>query len=283
QGPGPPGPGGPGRPGAPQGPNPPPPQGQQGHQNGQFPAASPHQTGPVAQVPPNQEQSQSQNARPHAQPYVPPASLPPHRPMQPGKRRRWVAITAVAAIVLVVLLFTTLTLLGMQNLIWQGAEDSGGDQAGSGGDGAQAAPGDPDEDEQSGATSAPNIASDGRMVFRVQEYECSPDIDGRSTVNRGTYCVFALSVQNTGPERVSLEHDRQRLAKGGQEFLSASEPSVTESQAPLWRSIPSGEQAEGQLVFIVLDENDVDTGSLHLSSGGGSPAVVEVADVTKAG
>ncbi|WP_052809248.1 serine/threonine-protein kinase [Streptomonospora alba] len=279
--PGPQGQSGPGGHGGPQGPGPQPPQGQQGRQTGQFPAVAPNQTGPVPQVPPGQEQG-GRNARPHAQPYVPPASLPPHRPMQPGKRRRWVAITAVAAIVLVVLLFTTLTLLGMQNLLWPGAaagsEDSGADG------GEQAAPEGADEDPDAGASSAPNTASDGRMVFRVQEYECSPEVEGRSRVHRGTYCVFALSVQNTSPERISLEHSRQRLAKGEQEFLTASEPLGAESQAPLWRSVPSGEQAEGQLVFIVSDGEEVDTGALHLSSGdGGPPAVVEVADVTKAG
>ncbi|QBI55841.1 serine/threonine-protein kinase [Streptomonospora litoralis] len=266
------------------------PPGPPGHQTGQFPVASPHQTGPIPQVPPGQEQPP--NPRPHAQPYVPPASLPPHRPMQPGKRRvRWIAVTAVAAVILALLLFTTLTLLGVQNLIWQqdadGAEESGGSQAGTGGSAEReqdggSAPGE-DGDQQSGDAVAPDTAGDGRMVFQVREYECTPSIEGRSTVHRGTYCVFALSVQNTSAERISLEHDQQRLARGGQEFLSASEPSIQESRAPLWQSIPSGAHAEGKLVFIVLDESEVASGALHLSSAGtGSPAVVEVSDVSRA-
>ncbi|MBB5999514.1 serine/threonine-protein kinase [Streptomonospora salina] len=285
-GPGPPQGPGPGGPGAPQGPGPQQHQGPQGHQTGQFPAAAPNQTGP----PPGHEHGPGANARPRAQPYVPPASLPPHRPVQPGRRRRWVAVTAVAAVVLVVLLFTTLTLLGMQNLIGSGsasgAEDSDGRSEDDDGGGAQAAPDAEDEGEDEGAadaTAAPDTAGDGRMVFTVQEYECSAEIEGRSTVHRGTYCVFALSVHNTGPERVSLDHERQRL-EGRQEVLPASEPLGTEARAPLWHPVPSGERAEGRLVFIVSDENDVATATLHLSSGdGGSPAVVDVADVTRAG
>ncbi|MUL42311.1 protein kinase [Streptomonospora sp. PA3] len=265
---------------APQGP----PGGQARH-TGEFPAVSPQQTGPIPQVPPGPDQS-GQNPPPRAQPYVPPASLPPHRPMQPGRRKRWVAITAVAAVILALLLFTTLTLLGVQNLIWPGAaegSDGGGETGGGSGDkGAEAAPGG-SEGQKSEETAAPGTAQDSRMVFKVREYECSPDVEGRSTALHGTYCVFALSVQNISADRITLEHDEQRLALGEQEFLSASEPSVTESQAPLWRSIPAGEQAEGQLVFLVADEAEARSGALHLSSGGGSPAVIEVADIAAAG
>ncbi|MDT0302284.1 serine/threonine-protein kinase [Streptomonospora wellingtoniae] len=286
--PGPPqGPGGPQPPGQGGGPQGPGPQGPQGRQTGQFSAVSPNQTGPIPQVPPAPDPGQG--SRPHAQPYVPPASLPPHRPMQPGSRKRWVAITAIAAAILVLLLFTTLTLLGMQNLIWPGSAEGSeeGNQSNSGGsDGegdADAAPGGA-EGQQSDETAAANTASDSRMVFEVREYECSPRIEGRSTVHRGTYCVFALNVQNTSSERITLEHDQQRLAVGEQEFQSASEPSISESQAPLWRSIPAGADAEGKLVFLVLEESEVDSGALHLSSGdGGSPAVVDVTAVTKAG
>ncbi|GAB3450351.1 hypothetical protein GCM10027570_25460 [Streptomonospora sediminis] len=262
--------------------------GPQGHQTGQFPTASPHQTGPIPQVPPP-GQDQGQGTRPRAQPYVPPASLPPHRPMQPGKRRiRWVVITAVAAVVLVLLLFTTLTLLGQQNLFWPGtggSDKSSGSESDGGGDGEQdaGAGAAPDAGPQdSGGAAASNTASDGRMVFKVREYECTAQVEGRSRATNGTYCVFAVTVQNTSADRVTLEHAQQRLARGEQEFLSASKPSVTENQASLWQPIPGGGQAEGKLVFIVLDESEVDSGALHLSSGDiDSPAEIDVADVSK--
>ncbi|MDA0564411.1 protein kinase [Streptomonospora sp. S1-112] len=254
----------------------------QGHQTGQYATVAPNQTGPIPRVPPPPDQTGGA-PRPHAQPYVPPASLPPHRPMQPGRRRlRWVAVTAVVAVILAVLLFTTLTLLGMQNLIWPGsgdgpeAEETGGPDGG-GEDSAERGAGGQPED-----AAAPNSASDGRMVFSVHEYRCSPMVEGRARVSRGTYCVFAVTVRNTSAEAITLEHEQQRLERSTQNFQSAEEPSVMEEQAPLWGSIDAGEQAEGQVVFFVLEESVVESATLHLSSGDtDEAATVPVAEVTR--
>ncbi|MFC3994800.1 serine/threonine-protein kinase [Nocardiopsis sediminis] len=255
------------------------------HQTGQFPVASPQQTGPIPQVP---QEHPPTATRPHSQPYVPPVPPPPHRPVQPAKRRmRWVAITAVIAAVLVLLLFTVLTLLGLNRLSWPGwagagAEDPAGagqqDQDGQGSDSAAG----PDPSESSEAPE-PGAGSDGRMEFNVREYECTLDVPDRSTPTGGTYCIFAVSVRNTSGEQIDLEADWQRL-RGPDQIYPASEPLGGEADEDLWQPIKAGERAEGRLTFLIPNESIAERGELMLNSREqGDAATIDIADVEKVG
>ncbi|WP_046468996.1 serine/threonine protein kinase [Allosalinactinospora lopnorensis] len=217
------------------------------HQTGQFPVASPRQTGPIPQVgPPPQEGPGQTGARPQAQPYVPPAPPPPHRPLQPGKKRvKWIILAALVA-ALLVLLFTVLTLL-----VFNRADTTGGtprdaerqEEDGGSGDGSAAQPGGAQTD---GTT-------DGRMVFNVNEYACGTNVNNRSTTTGGMYCAFDLRVENTSEHTIELDHEWQRLRMASGEFTLALEPSTEERDDSLWREIPAGEKATGQLVFMVPD------------------------------
>ena len=248
-------------------------------QTGQFarPAApGPQQTGPIPQVPPAPE--------PQAQPYVPPVPPPPHRPLQPTKRRlKWVALTAAVAVVLVTVLIVVLTQLGgglpLPFLQQNGQEQDGAQQEPQGKDDAPQAGGDGEAQQ----TDAPNTASDGRAVFTAHEFYCTDRVAGRSRITGATYCVFVVTVQNTGEATLRIDPDLQTLSVPGEDPERAQKPLSEEEDDPLWRPLESGARADGELIFISSDEAAARSGMLRLRSDEGSaPVDIPVSEVPEA-
>ncbi|WP_344103609.1 serine/threonine-protein kinase [Nocardiopsis rhodophaea] len=260
------------------------------HQTGQMPAVAPNQTGPIPQVgpqspPPHDRQraGQAGPVRPQAQPYVPPVPPPPHRPLQPTKRRmKWVAMTAVIAAALVLVLFTALTMLGfngLSGLPWFGQGDGSGEQQKTGAQ-QDTAGGDSDVDDQTQPSRGAD--ADAKMVFKAQEYTCTPDPGERSIPNKGTYCVFTLFVENTSDHALTLNHEWQELKGRDGEVQSAEKPLGSETNAPLWHAVESNDAAEGTLVFFVEDESMLDSAKLVLRSQQQSePAEIRVNDIPR--
>lgn len=244
------------------------------HHSGQFPVVSPHQTGPIPQVGPQQPDGPGTGAsRPQAQPYVPPAAPPPHHPMQPARKRtRWVILTAIVAAVLVAL-FALLTVL------FFGDEDEPDNSQNAAQEEDQDADG---TDRDSGPSgSALDGATDGRMVFQVNEYTCGAEIPGRSSPSEsGMYCTFDLRVENTSGSTITLDHGWQRLQTASGDFHRPAKPSIEEQDESLWEEIPTGDEARGSLVFLVPDDAEPEELMLH-SQDGGDSARVDLSDIPR--
>ncbi|MFC7326683.1 serine/threonine-protein kinase [Marinactinospora rubrisoli] len=226
-----------------------------GHHTGQFPTVSPQHTGPIPPVGPPQGQPNQQQApsRPQAQPYVPPVPPPPHTPLEPARRTRWLVIAGVVAVVLLILLFSTLTMLSSNgfSLPWKdttsGSQDEQADEQ-PGSSGAPQSPG-AGAEEDGGADSA----SDGVLRFQLTDYTCTTQVGGRSGLQNGQYCVFSVAARNTSGDPVRIRPEWQLLQGSGGQLAPAEDPSAEEAMAPLWGSIEPNERAEGELVFIVND------------------------------
>ncbi|MFC7742713.1 serine/threonine-protein kinase [Nocardiopsis composta] len=221
-------------------------------------------------------------AGPALRPAGPP---PPHRPLQPTKRRlKWVALTAAVAVVLVTVLIVVLTQLGGGGLPLPFLQQNGQEQ-----DGAQQEPQGKDDAPQAGGdgeaqqTDAPNTASDGRAVFTAHEFYCTDRVAGRSRITGATYCVFVVTVQNTGEATLRIDPDLQTLSVPGEDPERAQKPLSEEEDDPLWRPLESGARADGELIFISSDEAAARSGMLRLRSDEGSaPVDIPVSEVPEA-
>ncbi|RNL82884.1 serine/threonine-protein kinase [Halostreptopolyspora alba] len=243
------------------------------HQSGQFPVVSPNQTGPIPQVAPQAQDSSATGAsRPQAQPYVPPASPPPHSPMQPARRRtKWIVLAAIAATVLVGL-FAVLTILLFNN---QGEPEGAGSAQQEEDEGAGPDP----QDEADGAS--PDGVTDGRMAFQVDQYTCGADLPGRPTVSGGMYCTFDVRVENTSDSAIELDHEWQRLQTSDGAVDPPRPPTRDErNQESLWQEIPSGEEARGSMVFLVPDGTEPEELALR-SHDSDDSARIDLGDVPR--
>ncbi|TQN30310.1 serine/threonine protein kinase [Haloactinospora alba] len=251
------------------------------HQTGQFNAPPVHQSGPIPQVGPDPHEQAAQQQRP--QPYVPPAPPPPQRPLHPAKRRlTWIVVTAGVAIVLVGLLVTALTLFGSNGLGLPLNNDQAPQDTADQDDAGDA---DADGDDSSGDGSGGSASGENAspVEFDAREYSCVPSVDGRSRPEGGMYCVFSLEVRNVSSEPVTLESDWQRIEGGPSGSYTALEPSVTESEAPLWQQLSPRERAEGDLVFLVEENADLESGELLLSGAeDAEPVSVDISDIPQA-
>ncbi|MDS1270372.1 serine/threonine-protein kinase [Lipingzhangella sp. LS1_29] len=247
---------GPHVPGQPQGP--PAPHQQAGHQQ------AGHHTGPVPQVAPP-----GGNQRPSTQPYVPPVPPSAHHPAPPEQRRtRWLTISAVVGVVLLLVLFVSLTWLGASggvSLPWQterageAAQTSGDSQDNDGadpddpGNATEAQPGVEDPETGPEPEDALGRVHDDWIEFTVFAPECTRDAGGPTSLEDAAYWEFEVSARNLSSGELELSPERQLLHGDGGPTLEA-EPVLGSAERELWEPIGRGETAEGTMVFVVPDE-----------------------------
>ncbi|GHC77262.1 hypothetical protein GCM10007079_14300 [Nocardiopsis terrae] len=238
----------PGHPAAGHPPGPPP--GGHGQQRrpppGPPPAQHPAATGPIPMVPPPAEQQRG------PQPYVPPVPPPPHRPAAPGRRNGlyWGLFLGAVGLVLALVLLITFV---VRNVDF----GSGGTQQEETGDSVPGPTvpddglGDAEPTEQDGT----GVSEDGAVRYRVNDFRCVDNLPGRSNIDNGLYCMADLVLENLGDTAVVFSSREQQLVTDTNRWVTADTPTASEEKAELWSAVPSGEEAQGELVFSVrIDE-----------------------------
>ncbi|WP_344970663.1 serine/threonine-protein kinase [Salinactinospora qingdaonensis] len=233
---------------------------QAGHHTGQFPTVGPHHTGPVPPVsggPPPQQPSRPHAApgAPQSQPYVPPVAPPPHTPLQPSRRRiKWLVAIGAIGVILALLVFGLLVQFGSTGFGLTGSAPEEGEGAAASQEPSSGAPSDSLSDSPTSSSTAPQGHADGPVRFTLRDFECGPELRGRSTVHNGQYCVVPVTVENTSNEPIRLQPEWQKIGPLGGALHSAEQPTPQEAQASLWQTIPPHERAEGRIVFILDDD-----------------------------
>jgi hypothetical protein len=120
---------------------------------------------------------------------------------------------------------------------------------------------------------------DGKFTFVVSSVTCGKPSVGRSVFTRkaqGTYCLVAVTVQNTGTEAQSFSDGFQKLLGSDGTVYSADIVAgviANENIAGLWTRIVPGNKVSGTIVYDVPMQTQIAKVELH-DSGFSKGAVV---------
>jgi len=219
----------------PQQPGPPPP-----HHTGQFPVVPPNTGAPS----PGASQT-GQIPVPQARPYVPPNPLPPHRPMRPGSRSRWVVVGVVAGVVVLLLVLGLVAAAVTHRLPFGGGGSDQEPQST-----ASAQPGGTEEPDKS--DTLPEPAPGEALHFDLDKWYCESKVLNRSVLTGARYCVAEIKAHNSSERPVRFSYELQTLLSSDSPPVTAEVPVYPETNTDLWSGpIEPGSTAEGPLVFII--------------------------------
>ncbi|MEU3019371.1 protein kinase [Nocardiopsis sp. NPDC007018] len=237
---------------------------------GPPPVQHPAATGPIPMVPPPAEQQRG------PQPYVPPVPPPPHQPAAPGRGSGlfWGLVAGGIALALLLVVVAVLVLNQPEGGAEQGTPPTRQEQddVGPGTDDGlgDARPEPPHPTNSDGSVTSP----DGTVRYRA-EFQCGNEIDGRSKLSGGVYCVVDLSLENLGDDEIQFSSAEQRLVTEQGRQIGAETPTSVEKLGSLWDPISPRSEAHGDLVFSVASNERPDTLEL-LHAEGAQSTVLKV-------
>jgi hypothetical protein len=113
---------------------------------------------------------------------------------------------------------------------------------------------------------------DGKFTFVVSSVTCGKPSVGRSVITRkaqGTYCLVAVTVQNTGTEAQSFSDGFQKLLGSDGTVYGADIAAgviANENIAGLWTRIVPGDKVSGTIVYDVPLQAQIAKVELHDSA-----------------